>query len=174
MVLAIVGLLAAIALPNLDVQRYRVDSAARTLSSTLLGAQRQAVSQHHDVVVSFDLGANNLRVHSDTDNNGEVGSGERVRVVSLGENVVFGSGSAPAHSVGVGPVTFVRRSAAGHPAVTFRRSGSASEAGGAYVTSRRAVNTGTHPEDSRLVTVEHSTGRPSLLRYLHGAWEQQF
>lgn len=173
MVLVIIGVLVAFAAPKVDVQRYRIEGTVRSVGTTLMAAQQQAVGGQHDVVVAFDLGANALRVHDDRNNDGIVDVGERVRAVPLGEAVAFGRGSAPAASVGEGPVTFVRQSG-GSPAVTFHRSGSASEAGGVYLTSRRALTTGGYPSDSRLVLVERSTGRASWLRYRDGSWRREF
>ena len=167
--LVIVGIVAAFALPRVDIQRYRNEAAARTVGTSLLAAQLQAVSRQHDVVVAFDAAGNALRVHDDADNDGQVDGDEHVRVVPIGEAMVFGRGGASAAGVGPGPVTFTHQ-AGGLPAVTFHRSGSASETGGVYLTSRREARSGGHPDESRLVMVERSTGRTTWFRFLNGSW----
>ncbi len=173
MTLALIGVVVALALPRINTQHYRVEAAVRTVATALLAAQQQAVVRQHDVVVAFDAGAGALRIHDDANNDGVVDSAERVRVVPIGETMVFGLGGAAPASVGTGPITFTRQQA-GLPAITFHRSGSASESGGVYLTSRREAQSGGHPEDSRLVTLERSTGRPSWFQYRGGAWQRAF
>jgi prepilin-type N-terminal cleavage/methylation domain-containing protein len=76
--IAMVAILAAIALPRLDIEGYKVSSAVREVTTTLTYAQRLAVSLQHDVRVSFDSSNNRLRVHEDTDNDGVMDNTERV------------------------------------------------------------------------------------------------
>lgn len=172
-VLVVMGILAAIAAPRLDVARYRADSAMQAVGSGLLVAQRAAVVKQHDVVVSFDTGARLVRTHEDADNDGRIDAGELVRVQPLDEGVAFGRGGAPAFRIGDGPVSFTRAQA-GRPAVTFHRNGSASEEGGVYLTSARAARGGAHPTDARVVVVDRATGRPSWFNYTGPTWKQGF
>jgi Tfp pilus assembly protein FimT len=88
-VCCLIGLLAAIAVPRIDFQRVRVDSAALQVTSQLLLAQRLAVMNQHDVRVSFDNASYALVVHQDANNNGAVDSGEQTRTETLGEGVQF-------------------------------------------------------------------------------------
>jgi prepilin-type N-terminal cleavage/methylation domain-containing protein len=173
MVLTVVGLIAAVAFPRIDIAQYRINGAAKALGSTLLSAQRAALSRQHDVVVMFDQSQPALRVLEDQDNDGTVDNGERVRVVPLGEQVVFGRGSAPARPMGSQAIV-IQRTVGGMPALIFHRNGSASEAGGFYVTSQREANSGGHPGDSRAVEVERATGRASWYRYRGNAWVRDF
>ena len=172
MVLALVGIVAAIALPRIDVEHYRIDGAARAVGTTLLMAQRSAVTSQHDVVVTFDVTHNALRIHDDLDNDHTVNGTERVRQQPLGDLIVYGRASAPAMPIGAGPVTFTKQ-VSGVPAVVFHRDGSASEAGGFYLTSRRSLNS-THPEDARAIQVERGTGRVSWYRYRSNTWQRGF
>ncbi len=173
MVLTVVGLVAAIALPRVDIAQYRISGAAQTVGSTLLAAQRQALSSQHDVVVIFDQTQPALRVLDDQDNNGTADNGERLRVVPLGEQVVFGRGGAPARPMGSQAIV-INKTVGGLPALTFHRNGSASEAGGFYVTSRREATSGGHPGDTRAVEVERATGRPNWYRWQDNAWVRAF
>ncbi len=171
-VVVIIGIVAAFALPRFDYTKYRIESSMRGVGTTLLSAQRRAVTAQHDVVITFDAGTNAIRVIEDANNNGLLDAGERTRGVPLGEQVVLSAGGAPAHPVGLGPVTF-KKKFAGLPALTYHRNGSASERGGVYLTSRRAVLSGTHANDTRLLEIERSTGRVSWHRY-NGVWQRGF
>lgn len=129
----LMGLFMAIALPRIDFQRVRVDSAALQVASQLLLAQRIAVMNQYDVRVSFDSVKSTLIVHQDKNDNGTVDSGEIMRTEPLGEGaqyshkgaVIYGAGSA---------LTF-ERDALGRPTVIFHRNGSASEEGAVHVSN---------------------------------------
>ncbi len=172
-VAVVIGLLAAIAIPNIDLSRYRIDNAMRSVGTSLQAAQRRAVTRQHDVIVLIDATASTIRVHEDVNNNQTHDTGELIRAFPMGDQVLVGLGNAPPHPIGAGPVTFTKQ-VDGVPAVTFHRNGSASELGGVYLTSRRAVNTGAHPDDTRLLEVERATGRVSWWRYLAGSWKREF
>ena len=169
----IVGVVTALALPKIDYTRYRVDSSIRGVGATLLAAQRRAVSRQYNVIITFDAANQSIRLHEDANNNGQQDSGERTTGISLGEQVVIGRGATPAHSIGAGPVTFTKR-VGGVPALTFHRNGSASQMGGVYLTSRRALNSGSHLEDTRLLAIERATGRVSWYGYVASKWERGF
>lgn len=171
-VVVIIGILAAIAIPRVDVTRYRVNTAMQAAGLTLLAAQREAVTRQYDVIVRFDAAESTIRVHHDANNDGAVDAGERVRGRPLGDNVVFGLAAAPAYAIGPNAVTFTRTSA-GVPAVTFHRNGSASEYGGVYITSRRAVLSG-RANETRVLEVERATGRTTWYRYNGSAWIRGF
>jgi len=172
MVVVIIGILTAIAIPQIDFNRYRVNSAMQTAGLLLVSAQQQAVTRQHDFVVGFDETNAVIRVLDDANNNGAIDAGERVRTWPLGDNVVFGRAAAPAYAIGSADVTFTQTKA-GLPSVTFHRNGSASEFGGVYLTSKNA-KLGGLAKDSRLIEVERSTGRTSWYRYVNGAWTKGF
>lgn len=172
-VLSVIGLVAAIAAPRIDMQRYRVQSAMLGVGTTLVGAQRLAVTRQHDVIVTFDVGAGMLYIHSDQDNNGQFSAGEPRRGQPVGEGVVYGRGPAPARPMGPGPVTFTHVNG-GLPSLTFHRNGSASEAAGLYLTSARAQAMMSRPQDARAIEIERSTGRVSWYKYGAPAWRRGF
>lgn len=173
MVLTVVGLVAAVALPRVDLAKYGIEGAMQAAGSTLLASQRLALTRQHNVIVQFDVSGDALVLHEDANNNGAQDGTERVRRQPLGEQIVFGRGPAPALPAGPGPVTLLKQ-AGGLPAVTFHRSGSASEAGVIYFTSRRSADHSVHPEDARAVEIERATGRVSWYRYLNGSWQRRF
>lgn len=167
-IVTVIGIVVGIAIPRVDVKRFRMNEAVREVASTLARAQYRAVLQQHDVVVWFDVAARRLRVHDDRNNDGDIQAGEPVTVVALPDGVVFGRGGAPALPMGLGPVTFRQRF--GTPYVTFQRNGSAGEAGGLYLTAAGS----TEPADSRAVEVERATGRASWFLHDGTAWKRGF
>jgi prepilin-type N-terminal cleavage/methylation domain-containing protein len=172
-VVTIIGIVAAIAMPRIDFTRIRVDTAMQSAGTTFLAAQRLAVSRQHDVVIMFDVANSSIRIHEDVDGDGTIGAGERTRGYDLGDLVVYGLGGAPAHAVGANPITFTQ-ARNGFPALTFHRNGSASEFGGVYFTSRRATLGSGLSKDTRLLQVERSTGRTAWFRYMASGWTQGF
>lgn len=172
-VLVVIGLLVGITAPKIDVVKYRLEAGMQGVGMTLLAAERQAITQQHDVVVTFDVPNGAIHIFDDANNNGLKDAGERERGMTLGEGVVFGRALAPARPMGAGPVTFTKM-VNGLPALVFHRDGSASEGGGFYLTSTRAVESGTHVEDTRSVEVERATGRATWYRYGPAAWRQAF
>jgi prepilin-type N-terminal cleavage/methylation domain-containing protein len=172
-VLVVIGLLVGITAPKIDVVKYRLEAGMQGVGMTLLAAERQAITRQHDVVVTFDVPNGVIHIFDDANNNGVKDAGERERGTALAEGVVFGRAEAPARPMGAGPVTFTKL-VNGLPAVVFHRDGSASESGGFYLTSTRAVESGKHLEDTRSVEVARATGRATWYRYGPPAWRQAF
>jgi prepilin-type N-terminal cleavage/methylation domain-containing protein len=168
-VVSILGLLVLFAAPKIDTTRFKVDAAVRAMGTTLITAQRQAITQQHDIIVQFDEAAQSIRIHDDRNNNTGVDAGERVRGIPLGEHIVFGLAGAPPRPMGAGPVTFTKL-VRGLPAVVFHRDGSASQAGGFYLT----FATGTRPDATRSVEIERATGRALWYRYAPPTWRKVF
>ena len=173
MVLVVLGIIALFALPRIDLNKYRVESAAQSIGSTFLAAQRLAITRQHDVRVVFDVAGAAFSIHEDTDNDGVVAGAERNLRHPLGEHVVFGLGGAPAAAMGPGPLTFTKTSG-GSPVLVFHRNGAASEAGGFYITTDRAVNASGYPQDARAIEIDRATGRASWSRYINGGWRRVF
>jgi prepilin-type N-terminal cleavage/methylation domain-containing protein len=172
-VMVIFGMMVAFAAPRIDGTRFRVNAAMQVLGTTMLTVQRQAITQQHNIIVRIDTAGKRLRIHEDRNNNEAVDAGEHERAVPIGEGIVFGRGGAPAMGFGGGPVV-VSRIVLGMPAWIFHRDGSASEAGGFYVTSDRAQRDGNRPDDARAVTMSRATGRASWFRYRSDGWVKAF
>lgn len=169
MTIVLFGILAGIAYPALRPDRSQVDAAMESLGSTLLRAQRLAVTRQHDVAVTFRTGQGSYVLHEDADNDGDTDPGERVVVRALGEGVAYGQGEAPAHTVGSGPVTFgLDRN--GGPTVVFHRSGSASEEGGVYLAPAASRD---REARAALLAVDRPTGRTSRFSFGGGSWKLQ-
>ncbi len=173
-VVVIIGILAAIALPAIDPMRYRIESGLQSVAGAVQTAQRESIARQHDVVVTFSTAQNLLQVHYDANNDGVVNNGERVRTWPLDARLVFSRGPAPARAMGANPVNFPN-GPSGLPTIIFRRSGSASSAGGIYVTSGQAVaGVAKRQNDTRAIEVVRATGRVEWFRYTGGQWRQGF
>jgi len=176
-VVLILGLIAGFAAPRIDVTKFKVESSMQTMGMTLLALERQSIAQQHDIIVMFDMTQNALRVHEDNNNSGTVDAGERVRRIPLGDDIVYGRGSATAMAaIGAGPVSFTK-TISGYKALVFHRDGSASEAAGFYLTSRRGIKYSGYKQDSRAILLDRATGRASWFRYNSagsGSWVRAF
>lgn len=161
--IVVIGIMTSIALPRINLEAYKVNSAVRAVTSTLTYAQRLSVTLQHDVVVTFDQGGRRLRMHEDRNNDGTINNNERVTITQLENGVVFSRGATPAHAIGSGALNFTRTQN-GFPAVIFRRDGSASESGGFYLNSKRSVAAGTTHE-ARAGEIVRATGRVVWYRY---------
>jgi prepilin-type N-terminal cleavage/methylation domain-containing protein len=173
-VVVIVGLLAAIAFPSIDPDRHQVDAAMLAVGSTLQAAQREAVTRQHDVIVAVDPAARTLTLILDANNNGARDGDERARVVALDPQVAFGLAAAPPRAFGADPVS-LPFGPDGVPRIVFRRAGSASTAGGLYLTSTKAAaGAPARTGDTRAIEILRATGRVSWWRYTGTAWRRDF
>jgi len=78
-------------------------------------------------------------------------------------------------SFGSSAINFTQtESTTGLPEVTFYRNGSASEAGGAYLTSRRSIGDPKYVIDNRAMRVERATGRAEWWHYDGTTWVRGF
>jgi prepilin-type N-terminal cleavage/methylation domain-containing protein len=172
-VVAAIGILAVIAVPEISSTRSRVDSAVQSLATTLYAAQREAVTRQHDIVISFDQAQHRALLLYDVNGNGVADEGERVRPAPFDDAVVFGRGIAPARAMGAAAINFTS-TMGGLPAVIFHRDGSASSAGGLYLTSARAQATAAFASDARAIEVVRATGRAEWWRYTGQGWTRGY
>src|SRR5712675_3275482 len=95
LVVVMIAILAGLAWPRLDFQRYRLNTDARSVSMALMSAQRLAVSRQHNVVVTVDPATGQMVTHEDKNNDGIYTADERVRGFQLSTGVVFARNGAP-------------------------------------------------------------------------------
>ncbi len=174
-VVAVIGLVSAIAIPRLNLEGYRVNSAVRGITATLSYSQRLAVTLQHDIRVAVDQPNRRLRVHEDRNNNGVIEAGERVTYTNLEEGVTFGIGAAPPVTYtngtqGLATVNFTQTQA-GLPVVAFRRDGSASEAGGFYLNTVKGLAAGS-TNGVRAGEIIRSSGRVVWYTYASSTWKR--
>jgi hypothetical protein len=177
-VIVLVGVVAAIAFNRVDLNRLHVNTATQAITTTMVTAQREAITKQHDVIVTFDAGRRSLRMIWDLNNDGDPDPGEHVRPVPLGDRVTFGLGGAPPRGFGSNPINF-NHVVGGLPALIFHRNGSASGVGGFYLTTDRAVTAAgggstAHAIDTRAVEIVRATGRTEWYRYDGAGWSRGF
>lgn len=166
-VLVVLGILAGIMLPKLNLAQYRLDTAIRLASTTLRRAQRLAITRQYDIVVSFDVPNNSFRVLEDANNNAQVDGGELVEWRVLEDGIRFAvppvglNGAVPAAVVGpeVRPVN-------GLPSVIFHRDGGVSSDLEVYLAAGPSSD-----EDFRAMSVLQATGRTEWFRLLDSGWK---
>ncbi|MEQ9569765.1 MAG: type II secretion system protein [Longimicrobiales bacterium] len=169
-VMALLVVIMGIALPNIDVARFRLDGEVQSLALMINSSQRLAVLRQYDIVLAFDDTEQRIRLHHDTDKDGVVDTGEEVRFIQLEDEVVFGRGGANALPEGGANVTFTEVQD-GLPSMTFRRNGSASENGVIYLTSLLASRAAGHSEHTRAIAIERATGQVTCMSYRTSSWE---
>lgn len=171
-VIAIAGLMIAIAMPQVNTPERRLDGAVREAWSTVTAARQQAVLLQHDVLLDFDTTEQTITVTQDADNDGVRDAGEPYTVQAF-EEISLGRGSAPVGAVGAASVTFEVPSGGARPRLVFHRNGSASEFGGFYLRTERAASP-PWSDEVRLVTIERATGRVSSFRQDGSGWEARY
>jgi prepilin-type N-terminal cleavage/methylation domain-containing protein len=169
LVLVIIGTVAAIGLPKLDVYKYRSDATAVTIRSLLMQAQREAIVGQHDLVVSIDTLRHRMVLGFDKNNDGNIVTSERIRTQALPENSKFARPATPLTTAGMNDYGAIRAEAikqlSGFPSVVFRRDGSVSSPLELYTTSARGKS-----KDWRVTSVIQSTGRTEYMRWNGTKW----
>jgi prepilin-type N-terminal cleavage/methylation domain-containing protein len=168
MVCVLIGLVAGIAIPKFDINRYRGDGAARVIRVLLQEAERNAITRQSNVIVSFDMTYNRLRIVQDYNNNDTINVTDVVQYRKLPEGAHFATPSWP----GINGTTVSSaitgagmQTVSGMTSVIFRRDGSASSDIEMYVTNRDGVKT-----DYRGFLVTGSTGRSDWYTWNGQAW----
>ena len=129
-VLAVLVILAAIALPNIDFQRYRMDANARTVQNQFIAQQLNAIQKNMPMIVTIVYNKGMLTITEDKNSNGVANSGERTYNRSLVERAQFVippvtvDGATPYYATGPG-LTYLNLTYL-YPTVTFYPNGSTS------------------------------------------------
>jgi prepilin-type N-terminal cleavage/methylation domain-containing protein len=172
MVIVLIALVAAFGIPKLNFSGYRINGAVRSVSALIQRAQRLAITDQNNINVLFDVANNQIKIHSDANNDNVVQASEKVSVYPVGEGVVFGRNGAPVRLYSTAAVSF-SRTQNGLPEIIFRRDGSASENGGLYITTTTALNS-SRPQDARSIEVTRATGRVEWYQYNGSSWIKKF
>lgn len=167
LVVVLIGVLAAIAVPRFPLAALRADAGVRTLHGGLQLAQRLAITRQADVVVLVDTAADRIRVFEDYNRNGTIDGTERARAFPLDETARFGpppgGGVFGAAGASVAGTNVVERE--GVPSVVFRRNGSSSSDLELYLSAAGGRSTAW-----RAVLVAPSTGRAEAWRLVDSTW----
>lgn len=162
-VLVIMGVVTALALPKLNLSGNRVEAIAQQMRSVFMTSQRTSITRQFDVIISIDTVRSELRIAEDTNNNGIIDPGEvRLwRPTGQSEGNIFAvppkgfTTSSVSSSVIGSALTQVN----GLPSITFHRDGSASSDAEVYVANKSKGRT-----EFRLITLTRSTGRTDLYK----------
>lgn len=168
LVLVLIAIMSAMAIPRISFLRYRQDANGRLVQHTLLAAQQTSVRKNTNVLVVLDYAQSRMRIVQDTNSNGAADGTESWQSQKLAEGATFAiptttvDGATAYYATGPGITTTTNG-----PTITFFPNGSAS--GDAYVYI--GVPTG-RSDALRAIQFEGSTGRSHLWRYLSGAWRR--
>jgi prepilin-type N-terminal cleavage/methylation domain-containing protein len=169
LVLVIIGVVAAIGLPKLDVYKYRSDATAVMIRSLMMQAQREAVVGQHDLIVSIDTTRHRLVLGFDKNNDGSIATSERIRTQALPDDSKFMTPTSPLGTPGLnsyGPIRAEKvTTLSSLPSVIFRRDGSVNTTLELYTTSAR-----NKAKDWRVTTVVQATGRTEYQRWNGASW----
>lgn len=164
-VIVLLGIMFALALPKMRVDSAAVDTAARTINLAIMTAQRDAVSRGHNVLVTFDASEHTTRSTWDLNNNGVPDAGEKRRPFLVPETVRFGR---PSSVPGLdGDLSDPSETVT----LILQRNGAVSRARIIYLTSARALAGGEHA-DARALRITRATGRPVWFAWTGTEWRQ--
>jgi len=160
--LVIAAMMVTLAIPRVDVTRYKADAIAQIVRTQLQNASRSAITRQHDVIVSFDTVAQQMITAFDANNNGSIDSGERVSYRGLDTGILFAdpatrgvsgaSISTPISGAAIGIVN-------GLQSLTFHRDGSVSSDAEIYVSIAARG-----PKMYRALVLTQATGRVDWYR----------
>ena len=163
--LCIMGLLAALSIPRMDLSRARSDAALRQLTMLCIQAQRTALSKQYNVILSVDEATSRVRLVEDRNNSDAFDAGDRMMWMALEPGVTFVAAPAPLEDI-TGTVTFLKPKVMdSFPSVIFRRNGAASSDGIVVFSAKPS-----DPGAARAVMITQSTGRADGYRWSGAQW----
>jgi prepilin-type N-terminal cleavage/methylation domain-containing protein len=169
-VLIMVGIIAGMAMPRLNYQRYRADAAARVTRAVLQTSQRQAIMRQTNIVIVFWVAGRRMFIIEDANNNYNYDSGERLRVRPLEEGAQFvvPTAQVPGTTLPSTPVSGPALATVwGLPAVAFLRDGASSSDANIYICSARCDT-----DNQRALILTQSSGRTESWRYAGTSWRR--
>ena len=169
-VLMIIAIMAAIALPKVSLGRFRADGAMRVAQGVLQQAERAAVQRQVEIIVSFDTANGRVRLTYDANSNHLVDTGEESYWKSLQEGSRFATppkgvnGTVGASVVG----SNLSKSAEGYPTIYYHRDGASSSSAEIYLRASSSTDTSSF----RALLITQATGRVDLYHYSGGVWQR--
>ncbi|MGH7653748.1 MAG: pilus assembly FimT family protein [Gemmatimonadaceae bacterium] len=169
-VVGLVAILAAIALPNIDFARYRMDANARTVQNQFIAQQLTAIQKNMPVIVTIVYDQGHLTITEDANSNGVADASEYTYNRSLVEGAQFITppvsidSATPYYATGPG-LTYLNQTYL-YPTVTFYPNGSTSGDVVIYIgsTSHRLT-------DMRALQITGATSKVKFYRMMSdGTW----
>jgi prepilin-type N-terminal cleavage/methylation domain-containing protein len=173
-VIALITVITATALPKVNYTAYRVDSGARALRAAMQRAETFAVASQHNMLIAVDVPNGEMYVVEDANNNLAVDPGEHIVGIPLQDGVKFAAppttstwAGAPAAAGALTGTTLITVTVHGNalPGFVFRCDGAASSDAQLYLTSKRQL-----VDDYRGINVTQATGRSDWYKDQAGSW----
>jgi prepilin-type N-terminal cleavage/methylation domain-containing protein len=169
-VLALIAILVAIALPNIDFARYRMDANARTVQNQFIAQQLNAISKNMPMIVTIVYDQGHLTITEDANSNGLADANEYTYNRALVEGAQFITpsvtidGATPYYATGPG-LTYLNQTYL-YPTVTFYPNGSTSGDVVIYIGSTAGRLT-----DMRALQITGATSKIKFYRMMSdGTW----
>lgn len=169
-VLALIAILVAIALPNIDFSRYRMDANARTVQNQFIAQQLNAVSKNMPMIATIVYDQGHLTITEDANSNGLADPTEYTYNRALVEGAQFVTppvtidGATPYYATGPG-LTYLNQTYL-YPTVTFYPNGSTSGDVVVYIGS-----TSGRLQDMRALQITGATSKIKFYRMMSdGTW----
>lgn len=163
--LIIMGIVAAMAVPKMDLSHMKSDAALRQVTTLFVQAQRTALAKQYNVLISVDVPGNRLRLVEDRNNSSSYDAGDRMMWMALESGTKFTTSPIALDGMS-GSVVMIRpRTVDGYPTIIFRRNGAASTDAAVFFTTKL-----TDPGSVRAVAITQSTGRADPYKYTGSTW----
>jgi prepilin-type N-terminal cleavage/methylation domain-containing protein len=178
-VLGVIAIMLAIAIPNIDFQRFRLDAGMRNIQNQLLGAQYTAVQKNVPVIVTFFYTQSQFRIVTDLNSSGTWNTNEPRNWRTLSEGTKFVipprtiDGASAYYATGPGifylNATGQASTCATCPTMTFYPNGSTSGDVVVYLGSGQS----TQQSAFRAIQIFGSTSKLYLWRMMSdGSWKK--
>ncbi len=171
LVISIVGIMAALALPKVRIDNAQVDTAARTIGMSFMVAQRESVARQQNVLIVFDTAAHTIRTIWDANGNDVADVGEHTKPFELPERVMLGRPSDVAALGGATASVPAMRSSTRGPYLIMQRNGALDRAVTIYLTTIRSM-TGGADRDVRALLISRATGRSDTYVWTGTKWRR--
>jgi prepilin-type N-terminal cleavage/methylation domain-containing protein len=168
--LAVIVILAAIAIPNIDFARYRMDANARTVQNQFIAQQLTAIQKNMPVIVTIVYDQGHLTITEDANSNGIPDASDYTYTRQLVEGARFirpsvGIDSAPPYYATGPGLTYLNQTYL-YPTVTFYPNGSTSGDVVVYIGSSAGRLT-----DNRALAITGATAKVKFYRMKSdGTW----
>ncbi len=169
-VVTLIAIVTATAMPHIDYQNSRQDGAVRAIRGALQQAQSYAVSSQHEVWVIVDAAHNRVIAVQDPSDSNKYVIGDHYWAVPMQDGAKLGLGAvapltgdaAPVAGVAITTTTPITAGALSTvpTGFVFRADGAVSSNAQIYITSARGL-----ARDSRAIDVTQATGRVDWYHY---------
>ena len=171
-VIAIIGILASAAIPNYSrwKEKYEINGETKKVYFDLLLAHSTAISNNHNVLVTFDSDNHIYRVHGDKNDNALEEAGEDIKIVKLNdEDRVQFNFNAGVSDVDGNPVLKPISFASNGNTITFNPRGQASTSGSIFLIHKNDI--GVSNNRLRSINIIKSTGSIESYEFAsEGVW----